>query len=773
MPTRKQVEQWDFSKLDQLAQHLVSAGGDLEAQLGRMVTQFSDTTWTGVAHDAACDRFTQENDDDRRLGADIKDLGTAVTAASSGLANEVRVLMGKVADAEHDKDPYPLTVSDKWEVQATFSASHPTEAQIKSAQDQINRHQGLINAAYTSLALAIVVQTKGINDAAAKIVARGELIARGIDDTHLSDADISKYGMNDDPAGTAAQDVKALEDGTATPEQIARLQAQSTLTPDELESIKDGKPANITPAQFQYLQGVMQAENGMSPKEIADLGSKLSPGDATTVQSSMSNAMQIMSNPKITADGGLTGGMPQLPKNVQDILKNSKPLMDANDGTQRNALGDIAQRGDSALRQGTDFDRGLLKQGSILADSNSWLADSDGAIANKLLDAASGDHQADSDFISGHGMDSTLGTGEKWGKDHMMAVLSHQWTPEQHGAQTMFSWIGPDASSTDDNVSKLAGQTSNSLAQFLSDNSDNLAKNLPGHDGQSLGAVNPALTQTLASTMVPYLGNFVGADPHMLINQTTGGLQHPDDLSKMFAVLDSDPAAAKSLNAAGAEWNDYFAYQAGMDPPSAPSIGIHSGQLSAAMGQGLNQQLQDLTAQQQWKYTEQYNHSTEMSDITAAWPAALPGVGTILGPLSATADSIYKADLTPPGDPTHPLPPDKTASALQSQVQTMIQPDAMRMDWNYTNGYATHDQDILSRFNITDSSGNTQNLLQNWNIATQTPDPGMKSNADIFIDEANNAGIPGLSNYNSFFQYGMTIPIGTTHGSQPAPGAPR
>ncbi|MFI1913396.1 hypothetical protein [Nocardia sp. NPDC020380] len=184
-----------------------------------------------------------------------------------------------------------------------------------------------------------------------------------------------------------------------------------------------------------------------------------------------------------------------------------------------------------------------------------------GGVADKMFDAAGGDHRAVSDFITGHNMDATVTPGSKYDTDdHLLSVLNHQWDPNQHGAENLFKWTGgPEASDPDPLIRARARETADSLAHFLVRHEDTLALNLPGHGTDSLGKVNPGVTQALSEAMRPYLGNFVNAPGEMLINQSAQPFERVSDLTKLFNILDSGPDAAKTINSAGAQWNNYLA----------------------------------------------------------------------------------------------------------------------------------------------------------------------------------------------------------------------
>lgn len=378
-----------------------------------------------------------------------------------------------------------------------------------------------------------------------------------------------------------------------------------------------------------------------------------------------------------------------------------------------------------------------------------------GGVADKMFEAAGGDHRAVSDFITGHNMDATVTPGSKYDTDdHLLSVLEHRWDPNQHGVQNLFKWIGgPEASDPDPLLRARAGETADSLAHFLVRHEDTLALNLPGHGGDSLGKVNPGLTQSLSEAMRPYLGNFVDAPGTTLINHAAEPFETVGDLTKLFNILDSDPGAAKIINSAGSQWNDYLAYQAGLHPDQASSLGFRAGQLSSAMHDGLQHQLQALSAENQWNYARSYNEKTALTDVASSWFGAVPGVGAIAGPIASSANSWFKLDgLGAPGDPQHPLANDQTTEQLNKEVERLTNQDSLRRQFSLASGFAHNHPDVVPMFEppATGAPGvRAPNLLLDWNSAAADKN----SFKDFFQDLTDSSGNQ-LSRYEAGYGSG-------------------
>ncbi|WP_157514177.1 TPR repeat region-containing protein [Nocardia concava] len=563
---------------------------------------------------------------------------------------------------------------------------------------------------------------------------------------------------------TAKKDLQAFEDGNATDEQIARLRFAASLSPEQKEQLQRGETIDVPREQMNYLHGLMRAQDGMYLDQIEGVGDRLPKDKADQVHAAMADAMQIVSNPGVQAGSGNQGGMQQLPSHVRELLTEN-PYHDSLGGPwvdkkSLTSLTNIVNRGDPALRIGSDLDRGMLKQASEIVkiadryDDDNHFMDGVAGVADKMLGAAGTDHVAVSDFITGHGMGATVTHGGTYNADdHVMSVLSHDWSKDEHGAANLFKWIGGPEAVPDPQhpwVADRAGHTADALARMLIRNEDHLALNI-NENGDSLGKVNPGVTQALSEAMRPYLGNFVHVPDAMLINHSAQPLDKVGDLAKLFNILDSDPTSATIINGAGSQWNDYLAYQAGLHPDQATSLGFRSGQLTTAMKEGFDHQLQSLSAHSQWEYAQRYSEKTALVDTATPWFGALPQVGPVTGALASSAGAWIKLEaFSAPGDPTHPLPDDYVSKQLKDDVTHLTDGDTLRRQFSLASGYANVYPDLASKFDMSPPPGapgpQGPNLLRDWDAATHYP--------DAFMNAFRRADIPG--NPIGVFEDGFT-----------------
>lgn len=90
------------------------------------------------------------------------------------------------------------------------------------------------------------------------------------------------------------------------------------------------------------------------------------------------------------------------------------------------------------------------------------------------------------------------------GQEFLKSISSYKWGDESGRVTAWFQWIPGSATGPNPDDRALAAKTSHTIATFLADTSDSL---------QHLGSENPALTQSYAMAIAPYLGSLVTKDP--------------------------------------------------------------------------------------------------------------------------------------------------------------------------------------------------------------------------------------------------------------------
>jgi hypothetical protein len=163
-------------------------------------------------------------------------------------------------------------------------------------------------------------------------------------------------------------------------------------------------------------------------------------------------------------------------------------------------------------------------------------------------------------------------------------ITHYEWSDDGARAGELLSWIPRDAGSSDPIVAARAGKTAHVVGGFLADQYMNV---------KGAGAKNPALIQSYAATLIPYLGAMVG-DP-----MGTSDFEPLDGLdtemprtASVFAVMASDPKANSMFTEAAdnraAAYEREFADVAAANPSSADSPAQQDNLARAARLLGLN-----------------------------------------------------------------------------------------------------------------------------------------------------------------------------------------
>jgi hypothetical protein len=341
------------------------------------------------------------------------------------------------------------------------------------------------------------------------------------------------------PEQQAEEDVRAsLEEGD---------QAAAGRVEEVLGQIKPYR--ELTPEQAAYLNEMAKQQSGMSVGDLKASEDRL--GDKGHI---VGDSWQLMTNDDVPRSAGnfdeqQKGGFDRLPQSVQEAIKSPVPPFN----NELNEISAIVKDGNADLQTGTELDREMMRTADRLMDASLFSEPSafnpekahflDENIQN-IFESAGRDHQIVHDHITGtHGDD---------GQDFMMDVATHEWVDDGKAAGSLFAWTndtnGPEAT--------IAAKTANVYAEFLGHNSGELLS--IGGDRQ-IGDVNPELVKAFSTGLLPYQEELVTDQPKVdtpfnRIDDLKGSM---DDTKGLFAVIDSQPDAAR-------EWNTQ-AYQHAMD----------------------------------------------------------------------------------------------------------------------------------------------------------------------------------------------------------------
>ncbi|MGV9832940.1 TPR repeat region-containing protein [Nocardia niigatensis] len=592
--------------LDKVATRAESIATTLRDTANDLERTIDGLNWSGEGRKGAERRASSEKQQMRTLATAFEDLATGCRTAQAAMAptlDKLRSLLTWLRGSSFEVDN-DWNVTDKLNYKAAFDQAGDDQ----SKKDQLTQYQTdrSNTAANATVELKALAAGYGLDDDKCAAAINKAVYDMGI----LAPA---SAGLS---PKLADSDVAALKNGRATPDQVARLKAATHLTDQQLDDLLHGKQVNVPQGQFDYVREVMRDLDGSSIDEMSKLGDTLPYTERQDVQSSIVDAMQMMSNPQIGTTGGGAdrqpaispdhGGMAMLPTQVRTLLTQAPTRWDEKHNQSEfagklieipregdfNTLAEMLHNGNPALAQGSDLDRGLLKQASEIAGlgQGTIVVSSDGSshsanpIADKMLTAAGGDRLAVHDLLYGTNMDCTVTEGHYDAESHVANLLNHSWNGHDDGIAKVIETAGHDATSADPTVNRQSGEASWALANYVSTHSNELL-HLGGGD-QSIGVLDPNMTKALGSTLGAYIPDMVGADEGMFGTHGFGAIDQ-SHVKDIFAVIDSNKDAATDFNRAAyasiAQMNQQFGSTGGTDY----SLGEFAGRIDAAAQAGV------------------------------------------------------------------------------------------------------------------------------------------------------------------------------------------
>ena len=437
-----------------------------------------------------------------------------------------------------------------------------------------------------------------------------------------ADADLARVltaatgGDPELPGEQGTNDGQSLQDGQLTPEEMARLEENTNLTPQEQEALARGE-LMLPASQMEYLNNLSRSLDGKSPAEIRSMIDQMNANGQNG--GAVADALQLLGNENIKTAGDAPegvptqGGMANLPSGIRETFERptrgpavptagtneqGNPTIDMPDMAKPfpeidnyRDVAAIVSAGDASLQQGTAMDKALLdKSEEILHGLHSpphipWEDNVD--MSQRLIDpavqdmlsAAGRDQMAVHDaFIEADGAPDQF-IGE---------LLKHQWADDGAAAGTLLNGTGAVPTDLTD-PTQLAqatrvGETMHAVDAWISggNNAQDLL-NIPGADNQSLGQVNPELTQALAEANKPFIDDMLG---NSLDNSR--GFDPLDDgtnpempnMRDVFAVIDTNADAAATLNSQA--YLNGLQYQANFEQSIIDGGAVNTGDLQSA-----------------------------------------------------------------------------------------------------------------------------------------------------------------------------------------------
>jgi hypothetical protein len=593
------------------------------------------------------------------------------------------------------------------------------------------------------------------------------------DEKEKEDAEKKKHDV-EKGAEDGQKDGESLADGQLSPEESQRLRDATNLTPEQKAALDNGNLA-LPPEQMAYLNGLSRSLDGKSPAEIKATLDKLPPSEAQAV----SNALHLVGTEGVRTDVvdpslkpgepgyvPATGGKENLPQSIQDIfdapLKNSpvpeqvigpdgRPTIEWPDPNKPYKYLDeyrdvaaISNYGDPSLQRGSAINDGLLAESRELLNDydsetrpnpglgNDWGHQNLDPTLQEMLSAASHDAVAVHDAVvepDGTPNDDFIGD-----------VFKHDWADDGLAAGSLF----PDAADT----SERAGQTMHAFDDYAGRNYQELL-NIEGK--QSLGQINPALTQALGQANTPYIDDMFNAN-----KDSTQGFGSLDGLDAeggnpnmpvtrgLFAVIGSDPTANAQFNTAATDvWKGYISdYSTSLVDHGIPD----TGSLQAA---GYLQRMMD-----QGEFLHQYDLSGD-AEVAArkaieqrgVWYDLAHDAGSFI-PGADRAISIYDKL---PGDPLRDLfvgkPPDESEPMFRPKNINEV----THLVASYAVAQGAGDLGILG--DQVTSTWLAEHVLEPFDGSAEVQGP-----IDEYLSGLAGKNDMGWTKYTSAYETGLTVP---------------
>ncbi|ORB62498.1 hypothetical protein [Mycolicibacterium tusciae] len=420
------------------------------------------------------------------------------------------------------------------------------------------------------------------------------------------------------PGEQGTNDGQSLQDGQLTPEEMARLEENTNLTPEQQEALVRGDLVLPT-SQMEYLNNLSRSLDGKSPAEIRSMIDQMNANGQNG--GAVADALQLLGNENITTAGDpaegvpTQGGMANLPSGIRETFERpTRGIAVPTQGTNEqgnptiempdlehpfpelNNYRDIAaivSAGDANLQHGTALDKALLdKSEEVLhgthnppyypwAENVEWTQERIDPAVQDMLNAAGRDQMAVHSELTG-------ADGKTPNTAFMEDLFTHQWADDGAAAGTLLNGTGAIPTDLTDptqmDQATRAGQIMHTVDSFVgsAEYSPRLL-DIPGLDGQSVGQVNPELTQALAEANKPYIDDMLGNSL-----DDSQGFRPLDDMKNpempvmrdLFAVIDSNADAATILNSQA--YLNGLQYQANFEQSIIDGGTVNTGDLQSA-----------------------------------------------------------------------------------------------------------------------------------------------------------------------------------------------
>ncbi|GGC74096.1 hypothetical protein IEU95_15925 [Hoyosella rhizosphaerae] len=662
--TRSTVMSWSPDSIGEYARQVRTAAEALFDSGKWLYGEFDRLaeTWSGDAHAAAEDRVAHEWGRTRKIATMLEDLAEDIKSTDYTLGSACIALQELIGEIESQ----PITVSESWYVQPLTDNIDPSV--VSAFQTRVNHLVGDLTHYDNTLA---------------------EQLTRFANEFNLFSR--LRIGVDVGDATALGQALAVgVAEGTLTPELaelIGQQLAQLALTTAQLDALAAGDPVAVPADQLNYLRNLVEASGKDGILALSAYFDSLGTADGEASKAALANAVLTVSHENIgadiTADGTVRspGGFDRLPADLREMLTSERGdglrlasgfdglgdnlrdhVTDPSSGTPTRsevrefaAFADLLnaseptnapgeQLGTHLLERAADFhaldenaDAGVPRS-KAFPDSSLYTP-----IADTFTDIATRNTDSSAAILTGTYSDGT--DLANYDRDTTVATLL---AFGNEPAQGLINWIPGDATSANPTVAQRAGEAAYGLAQTLSSNDSgiggnnhNALLNLPGHNNQSIGQINPEMTQTIGETLTPYIPAIGQLEDHLTETFGFGSLTHGDAI-RVFSVIDSDPEAAANFNGqvfAQIENLQYKQAAQALANPEEPQLRYaHTiGQLQTYVDHGYIVEGADRGADAQELHDAKTQAYQIASGIAATGAGAIPGIGF---PAAATVIAV-------------------------------------------------------------------------------------------------------------------------------------
>jgi hypothetical protein len=408
-------------------------------------------------------------------------------------------------------------------------------------------------------------------------------------------------------------------------------------------------PVALEPDQAEVISQMQTQMSDKSLDELVKLKNDL--GEHGDI---IGDSMQVMSDPDVkfplAVDDqfkdqvppgidteAIPGGKGMLPQSVQDAIGRNPVDYEYTGADQTvfpptyttgedlRKISELIKAGDAEFQQGSQLDSTMMDRGVDILhaaekdNQDRFLNSNEGdSIVQDIFNSAGRDQIVSHDLIT------------EPNSSFLDDVARHEWTDDGASVRTLTHWVHDGATSADPDVAVRAGETANALSDYLSANGNDLLK-LEHPNGWGLyeditiGQMNPDLVQGWGNALDPYQKAMLGDGTLPGFDPVEGAPNSKfDPLRNIFAVMDSDPTAAKA-------WNE-TAFRHVLDYQSNPDYNklANAGALLGVIDSAAVQEMESRGANNLANQTAIYDMKKAALGAALGWPAGqLPLGGTI------------------------------------------------------------------------------------------------------------------------------------------------